>query len=448
MRKLKKKVVKRKLSIQKMFNITSFTFILACCIFYGSRFVTLHLENRQIEEEPLTFTETIIENNIDNDNFKSKNKEYYFEGKEINNYIKYSNLNWRIIRINSDNTITAILENSITSLADNTSNFEKSMINYWLNNQNEEYTGILENSLNKTDDYLTYTNTCNDILVDTNNITCKEKTQDILITIPSINDYISTGGESGFMNNNEYYYLINSDNNNNLLYVDKEGQVNISDKSDILGIKPVITFKNTIKLISGNGSIDDPYIIEEKNGLFGSYVKLGNDIWRIYSIDDDNVKLSLDTYLTINNEEVKYKYSTTGYYHNDTKSGSLAYYLKNTYIPTLPYSKIIKETSYSNGIYSNNTNFDYKEVLKTTIDTKMTVLSIGNIFLNPINTNYYVSTGISENSNLIYVMSNDFKVYTKIGATNLKIVPVISINKNLLEEGEGTKENPLEVNYE
>lgn len=445
---MKKKVVKRKLSIQKMFNITSFTFILACCIFYGNRFITLYLGNKQIEEEPLSFSETIIENNIDNNNFKSKNKEYYFEGKDINNYIKYSNLNWRIIRINSDNTITAILENSITSLADNTSNFEKSMINYWLNNQNEEYTGILENSLNKTDDYLTYTNTCNDILVDTNNITCKEKTQDILITIPSINDYISTGGESGFMNNNEYYYLINSDNNNNLLYVDKEGQVNISDKSDILGIKPVITFKNTIKLISGNGSIDDPYIIEEKNGLFGSYVKLGNDIWRIYSIDDDNVKLSLDTYLTINNEEVKYKYSTTGYYHNDTKSGSLAYYLKNTYIPTLPYSKIIKETSYSNGIYSNNTNFDYKEVLKTTIDTKMTVLSIGNIFLNPINTNYYVSTGISENSNLIYVMSNDFKVYTKIGATNLKIVPVISINKNLLEEGEGTKENPLEVNYE
>lgn len=448
MRKLKKKVVKRKLSIQKMFNITSFTFILACCIFYGNRFITLYLENKQIEEEQLSFSETIIENNIDNNNFKSKNKEYYFEGKDINNYIKYSNLNWRIIRINSDNTITAILENSITSLADNTSNFETSMINYWLNNQNEEYTGILENSLNKTDDYLTYTNTCNDILVDTNNITCKEKIQDILITIPSINDYISTGGESGFMNNNEYYYLINSDNNNNLLYVDKEGQVNISDKTDILGIKPVITFKNTIKLISGNGSIDDPYIIEEKNGLFGSYVKLGNEIWRIYSIDDDNVKLSLDTYLTINNEEVKYKYSTTGYYHNDTKSGSLAYYLKNTYIPTLPYSKIIKETSYSNGIYSNNTNFDYKEVLKTTIDTKMTVLSIGNIFLNPINTNYYVSTGISENSNLIYVMSNDFKVYTKIGATNLKIVPVISINKNLLEEGEGTKENPLEVNYE
>ena len=445
---MKKKVVKRKLSIQKMFNITSFTFILKYCIFYGNRFITLYLENKQIEEEPLSFSETIIENNIDNNNFKSKNKEYYFEGKDINNYIKYSNLNWRIIRINSDNTITAILENSITSLADNTSKFENSMINHWLNNQNEDYTGILEKNLNKVDDYLTYTNTCNDILADVNKITCKEKTQDTLITTPAINDYISTGGESGFMNNNEYYYLINSDNNNNLLYVDKEGQINISDKTDILGIKPVITFKNTVELISGNGNIDNPYIIEEESGLFGSYVKLGNDIWRIYSIEEDNVKLSLDRYLTVNNEEVKYKYSNTGYYHNDTKSGSLAYYLKNTYIPTLPYSKIINETSYSNGIYSNNTNFDYKETLKTTIDTKMTVLSIGNIFLNPINTNYYVSTGISENSNRIYVMSNDFKVYTKIGVTNLKIVPVISINKNLLEEGEGTKENPLEVNYE
>ena len=31
-------------------------------------------------------------------------------------------------------------------------------------------------------------------------------------------------------------------------------------------------------------------------------------------------------------EEITYKYSNNGYYHNDTINGSLAYYLRNTYL--------------------------------------------------------------------------------------------------------------------
>ena len=114
------------------------------------------------------------------------------------------------------------------------------------------------------------------------------------------------------MNNEENYYLINSNIENKLWYVDSEGKVNTSDGNDILGVKPVITFKNNISLIEGNGTKETPYIIEETNGLFGSYVKLGEDIWRIYDIDGDNIKLSLETYAEINDSDIKYKYSNTG----------------------------------------------------------------------------------------------------------------------------------------
>ena len=58
--KLKKKEVKetknkkkRKLNIQKIFNLVSFMFILACCIFYGGRLLKLHLENNHTEETKL-----------------------------------------------------------------------------------------------------------------------------------------------------------------------------------------------------------------------------------------------------------------------------------------------------------------------------------------------------------------------------------------------------------
>lgn len=433
---------KRKINIQKVFNLISFTFILACIIFYGTRFIKLYTENNK-KEKVITFAENIRK---ENENLQNINGSYYFNGDVNNNYLNYSNLNWRILRINEDNTITAILDNSITALAAGKYlNFEDSYINKWLNNQEQEYTGILENSLNNVQNYLTNTLTCNDKINDTKNISCQNTTKNIYITIPSINDYVNTGGSKGFMNNEEYYYLINNNNENKLWYVDNDGKVNTSDGTDIIGIKPVITIKNNISKISGTGTKDDPYTIEEESGLFGSYIKLGNDLWRVYNVDNDYIKLSLDSYLTINNEEIKYKYSNNGYYHNDTKNGSLAFYLKNSYLQSLNYKDIIDEVKFSNGIYSNTTNYDYTKTLSTTVDTKVSLLSIGDIILNPINTNYFTSTGISKDSNLVYTLQNDFKAYTKISTTALKIVPTISIKKDLLKNGNGTKNNPYEV---
>jgi len=438
-KEVKKK--KRKLNIQKIFNLVSFTFILACCIFYGSRFISLYLDNNKTKEVKV-LANKIINNNKDNDNFKKINEDYYFQGNDVDNYLAYSNLTWRIIRVNSNNSVTAVLDNSITSLAASSDN---SYIDMWLNNKDEEYTGILEKSLNNTNKYLTDTYTCKDIVEDINSINCTNKTEDTLITVPSLNDYANTGGSDSFMNNDEYYYLTNSNNDNKIWYVNSEGNINTSNGEDIMGIKPVITINNTTKLIEGKGTKDNPYIIEKETGLFGSYVKLGDEIWRIYSVEGDNIKLSLDGYLKVNNNETTYKYSNNGYYHNDTVQGTLAYYLKNTYLKSLSYKNIVNKVEYSNGLYSNTTNYDYRKVLKTKVDTKVTVLSIGDIFLNPLNTNYYTSTGISKDSNLVYVMSNNFKLYTKIAVQELKIVPVISINKNILTEGKGTIDSPLEV---
>ncbi len=160
---------------------------------------------------------------------------------------------------------------------------------------------------------------------------------------------------------------------------------------------------------------------------------MGNDIWRIYEINDKEVKLSLNNYLIINNDEQKYNYSSNGYQYNDTKNKTLAYYLNNTYLNKLSYKDLIKEkTKFANGLYSNTTNFDYTKVLKETIDTKMSLLSLGDPILNNKLTNYFMSTGIDKNSNNMYVFQNDFKLYTKSSSTSLKIVPVISIDKDKL----------------
>ncbi len=446
--KKKENKKKKKVSIQKIFNLISLIFILSCILFYGIRFIKLYKENNTVAEV-LYIKDTIKNNNEGNDNFKNINGDYYFYGNEINNYISYSNLLWRIIKVSSDGTTVISLDNSITSLANNTTDFKNENIYKWLNKAKEKNTGILEELLNNSDKYLTYTNTCYDTIDDVKNITCKNKIEDTLITLPSINDYVNTGASNSFLNNGEYYYLINKANNNDIWCVDKDGKISTSDGTDIIGIKPTITIKKNTKIKSGDGTKENPYTFEEESSLVGTYVKIDNDIWRIYKVEDENIKLSLDYYLTINNEEIKYKYSNKNYQHNDTLYGSLAYYLNHTYLNSLKYKNIINKVSYSNGIYNNTNNYDYTKVLEETIKTKVSLLSIGDIILNANNTNYYLSTGISKDSNMIYTMQNDFKVYTKVSTSNLKIVPTISIKKELITNtGSGTKESPFEVNYE
>ncbi len=444
-KEVKKK--KRKISIQKIFNIVSGIFILSCILFYGIRFIKLYKANYTVDKVA-HIADTIKEKNDGSENFKNINGDFYFHGSDVNNYISYSNLLWRIIKVSSDGSVTITLDNSITSLAKGNLEFKDSNIYNWLNNTNKEYTGILLKSLNNSEKYLTYTNTCIDDINDTKNITCKKRAEDTYITIPSINDYVNTGSSESFLNNEEYYYLINKESNTNTWCVDKDGKISTSDGSDILGVKPVITIKSTVEITNGDGTKENPYTFEKENSIIGSYVKLDNDTWRIYQEDDNYVKLSLDNYLTINNEEIKYKYSNNNYKHNDTINGSLAYYLNKNYLNSLSYKNILEETSFSNGIYNNTNNYDYSKVLEETINTKVTVLSIGDIILNPTNTNYYLSTGVSNDSNMIYTMQNDFKVYTKVSTTNLKVVPVIAIKKDLLTTGSGTKDSPYEVNYE
>ena len=443
-KEVKKVRKKRKLNWQKIFNLISFTFILACIIFYGTRFIKLYLENNK-KEEIKVLADNIKDNN--NETLKNINGDYYFTGKDVNNYIKYSNIIFRIIKVNKDNTITIVSDKPITSLAkgNNNNNYNSSYINNWLNNLNKENTGILENNLNNPSKYLTYTNSCSDKIDNTKNITCKETLKDTLITIPTLHDYINTGDINSFMNNETYYYLLNTSKDNKTWYINDNGGVTNSDNTDILGIKPVITLKSTNKLLDGNGTKENPYTFEEEQSMLGSYVKLGNDTWRVYSIEDNTLKLSLDNYLKINNEEITYKYSDKGYYHNDTKQGTLAYYLNKNYLSKLTYNNSIIEANYPNGIYSNTTNYDYTKVLNKTVPTKVSVLSVGDIIINSDNTNYFLSTGIDSNSSLIYVMTNDFKLYTKNASSKLKIVPVITINKEILTSGDGSQNSPLEA---
>lgn len=434
----------RKVSFHKVFNIISFIFLFTCVAVYGYRFITLYLENNK-SEKTKQIADTIKDNNESNKNFKNIKGDYYFYGSDENNYVKYSNMLWRIIKIDKKGNVVISLDNSAGVLAKGTDEFLKSSLKDWLNDTKSDSSGIFQNALNDVPQYLSYTESCLDDVTDIEKITCEKKSSNVYVTIPSLNDYVNTGSSKSFLNNGDYYYLINNEGKDKTWCVDSEGKIGSSSGSDVIGIKPVVTIKNLTIVKSGDGSKASPYEFEDGvSSLIGSYVKLGNDIWQVYSEDDDKVKLVLDNYITVNGEEVQNRYSRSGYQFNASEYGSLANYLNNKYFNSLAYNKVLEEFSIFNGVY---TNYDYRELLKSSVNTKVGILSVGDIIFSSEKTDYFLSTGVNGENNMMYVYQTGSKLQTRSMTNMLNIVPTISIKKSLILE-HGTKEKPYEVAYE
>ncbi len=437
----------KRLKLQNLFCFISLLFIMSCCIFYGTRFIKLFIENKKVEiAEENSLIKVVKENNEDNELLKPINGTTYFTGKSDNNYVMYSNILWRIIKLNDDNSVTMISDKAVTSLAfGEAKKIDESVIYKWLNNSTEEYSGILENALNKPTEYLQKDISCNDVLDELSNNPCKEEVNDSYISLLSVIDYLNIGSKDSYLNNKEYYYLNNTNSKSQAWYVTDSGTTSLTSGNDIIGIRPVVTIKANIDYVSGDGSKTKPYMIEDKSGLFGSYVKLGEDIWRIYQINDKDVRLVLNDYLKVNGENLKYIYSKSSSYHDDTKYGSIAYYLNHDFLNSLSYKDKIQELSWSNGYYSSSSDWDYTTALKSTIETKVTLMSIGDIIVNPDLGNYFTTTGTSNKGGMVYSITDNKKLFAKSISSSVYVVPTISLDKELLTKGNGTKDSPFEM---
>ena len=437
----------KKLSFKKIFCFISFLFILSCCIFYGTRFVKLYLENEKKQNiEKNSLVKVIRENNNENENYKEINGTNYFINNSNNNYLKYSNILWRIIKVNNDNSITAISDSSLTSLAYGESvDFTESYINKWLNQSDKEYSGILETQLHDKEKYLQKTITCIDKVNELDNKECQNTLSDNYLSLLTTSDFVNIGNKESYVINNEYFYLNNTNEELEVWYIDDEGKITTNNGKDTYGVKPVITIKPNLDYISGNGTKENPYTIEKETGLFGSYVKLDNQLWRIYQVNETDVRLVLNNYLNVNNKPLEYIYSNNSSYHDDYKYGSIAYYLNHDFLNSLSYKDKIKEVNWTNGYYGSNSNYDYEQSINTTINTKVALISIGDIRLNNELDDYFTLTGTKSKGSTIYTIKSNQKIYTKSIQNKAYIVPTISLDKNLLTKGTGTLDNPLEM---
>lgn len=363
-------------------------------------------------------------NNISN-NISLKEEDIYydgdvkiFKGENPNNYLYFSNILWRIISINKDGSLDVTTDNSINILKN---------VNY---DVNKYVNDIFLSSIDKK--YLDRVSYCNDIISKIEKVECKNIYTKDYVRLLSIEDIINSNdnGNSYLLNNLDYWLNNRYDNKP---FVINSNKITNDNNDKAYGVRPVIRLNSSTIIKSGNGTIDNPYIVSGDNtGMkVGSYIKLDNDLWIVYEVNKNRVNLAL-----VNGLSGVKVFGDNSQFNVD-KEGSIAYYLNNDYLDSLSYKDMLISNEWKTGKYINS----YDNVDKNIVFTKVGMLSVKDLKLVNNKWGYYLITPSDEEDVYIYNTDNF------ISKTNYlhNIVPTISIKNNYKLNGLGTKDNPFEV---
>lgn len=432
----KKRKIKKGFLFQFIFCTLSVIFIIGCCIFYGTRLIKYYKIYNPTDENGKK-TEYLYMNIVKNNSVVYEGEglymtggNYIYKGMKVDNYVNYSNMIWRIIKINTDNTIDIALDSSINELKWNNdiTTYDKSDVNGYLNDVFLKY---LDTS------YLEKSTICLDDIKNIKEYTCNNTNKEYYVRLLNANEFINSQKNGTYLDNNQQLWT-GTTAGEQVWYMNG----NVLDKNytdTMYFIKPVVTLKASVIYTDGDGTISNPYIVSKnkKELTIGSYVKLGSDTWIIYEVKDNAVRLILnDLY---NNGKTEYQFSNSNYSYDETKSYTLAKYLNKEILPKISYKNLIKETDWYIGEYDDS----YKDVYKKTTKAKIGLYNISDLKYNYDLDNYYLIT--PSTSSYVYNWNKKTFKVEKTLTSKKGIRPAIEINKLNIKSGSGTNVDPYEL---
>lgn len=418
---------------EKKFIFFNILTIFIICSIYSYKLIHYYrLEHKQSFLTTNNLYETLKNKPITYNNsglYKIDNN-YYYKGKVTDNYLYYSARLWRIISFN-DNGIKLITEDTQTSMVWSTeNNYKNSYIYNWLNITDKEHSGIFLNSLNNYKNYLIKHSWCTDI-VTKDNQTCNDTLNDYVGLI-SIEEYLKAGGIESYLNNNNYFWTINA-SENNVWYIFDKGGINDKTNDDTgyhsYGVRPSIVLDINTPLYKGDGTKDNPYIIENDNSVIlnhkniGSYIKYNDNLFRIIEKNDDYIKLTLAYHL----EDTKVNYN------------NINQYLNNVLLNKLEKNNIVKCPFYG-GNYNKDNNYDYKEIYNKKEYSYIGLPSVTELFITD-DSDIWLSN--YNNNSLIYTTNTLGRLFLDNKDNLHYLKPSICIKSNItITSGSGTSADP------
>lgn len=437
----KKKFKKRRLKkgiFQTIFCLLSFAFIIGCCIFYGNRLIKYYkIYNPKTESgESVRLISTAITQEtpivVEGDGLYRENGVYIYKGYEANNYIKYSNMLWRVVRTNSDGSVEIILDDYINILAWDFKGKEyiDSDIHTYLND-------IFVKQINT--EVLVKTSICTDKMTSIDKYSCNNKNVDYFVKLLPANDFLnSVINEKTYIADSEELVWLGTTANDEKAWLANGSNISTSEANNTYFVKPVVTLSNATQLLGGTGSKEEPYIIEKEDSKIGlgSYINLGEDSWIVSSIEDNKIKL---VYNGLYNDGLStYRFDTEKIDFDPERENSLAKLLNTNFYDSLSYKDILLEFDVYTAIYKES----YKNTYEEKVTVKVGIPSVVDLKFNNESNGYYLSNK-SLREDKIYYYKQDL-ISSKPGISR-PYRPVIMIEIPKVLEGDGSLDNPFKV---
>lgn len=450
-------MTKRRLKIRPVLIALNVSLLIIIALFYTFRLVKYYLkENGHKDADTTTLlVDELIKKQSYVDQTKGlvhdKNASIYrYIGKVEDNYLEYSGILFRIVGIDKDNNIKAISDSNLTLMYSGLEKgFDKSYVYKWLNKSDEKYSGIFENNMDSTDKYLTNTYLCDDVISDLKNINCEKNNNALKITLLSLYDYASAGGKESYLNNGESYYLSTIDDKNNNYFINTTGDVGLNKiSSKIYGVRPVITIKNDVALMHGDGSKTSPYAVIEKtisklsDAYISKYINYSGNTYRVISTGE-NVKIALSDNIKDGDKYLEKTFGGKNNIYSTTKK-TIGEYLNNTYYKSIKNNDLIVKSSY--GIGSNTLdNLDYTAVYSKTNTFNIGMLTLGDMFISDTKNVLTMNRGI-ESSMIINVINKDGNVFGDLIASKYEVRPTMYLKGDInIVSGDGSIDSPYEL---
>lgn len=404
------------------------------------------LENKTVKVRTVKVIQIL--NNIVN---KNTDKSKTYKGANNNNYVMIDGIIFKIIGINSDNSVKVVSNEVLGSV-------DYDGIDSWLNDYFYEK---LSDSAKK---YIVKSKWCNEKVTDPSTYAkCSSYSKKKYIGLLSIADYNNSKDSNGISNINTSianWTLSSKTDKEAWVYsyynMNEGGLKEYKEFStdEIYSVKPAFNIMEDATISSGDGSQSNPYILDGNSNSYkkgtkisevktGTYLSYSGYKWRVIGKEDDG------TTKVIMNEPIKGKngvyyiqYDSKLVPYNPTRKDNLGFNIANKaseYIKTDYFvSKKVVVKEYKKVLYN-------KEKSTKEYNVKFTSASLFDLY--SANTTSGYSNWYQESSDsLVYINSATLGVisseFSNIETNSIRLVGYL--NKNVvIKSGLGTVDNPF-----
>ena len=401
----------------------------------------------------------------------------FITGTNPNNYIWYSGKLWRAVSIDpSDNSVKLVTQWNISVLpynADNNTAFQGSYMEQWLNDTSVD--GFLGN-LREPDKFIKKDSVWNATM--TTETTKPEKTTMVTDAVGLLNiyeytmSYKNASSSTGYLNNGLSWWTLTPYSTADVRNVNSFGY-GIYSPTYSYGSRPSINLKSAVKIIDGDGTVNNPYRLQGDNDnptgallstrYSGEYISFGtgeNNLYRIVSHENGTgTKITSAIPLKDSDNYKELAFGDNVTFSKDNTIGTFLngdYLTSGTYLSNDQVNMIEDNTTWYLGTVSG-TNYKlakYQDTTSGSLRTATTTAKVGLLRLGELmagqfdkyvnNTDYWTLTPYSTSNvrrvNNYCYGNNGSPTYSYGSRPSMNLKSTVKI-----VSGTGTKSSPFTI---